>query len=55
MTRGAKATTGPWRTRIETGDWDAITAELDEYGGALLPQLLTAAETVQLRKLNWPI
>ena len=51
MTRGAKATTDPRRTRIETGDWDAIMAELDEYGGALLPQLLTAAETVQLRKL----
>jgi hypothetical protein len=40
-----------WRARVDGGDWDAITAELDDYGGALLPQLLTAAETVQLREL----
>lgn len=49
MTRETK--TDPWRTRVEAGDWDAITAELNEYGGALLPRLLTAAETVQLREL----
>ena len=49
MTRDTK--TDPWRTRVEAGDWDAITAELNEYGGALLPTLLTAAETVQLREL----
>ena len=30
----------PWRQRVDAGDWDAITAEIDEYGGALLPQLL---------------
>lgn len=41
----------PWRTRVDDGDWDAITAELDEYGGALLPKLLTTAETRQLREL----
>ena len=35
----------PWRQRVDAGDWDAITAEIDEYGGALLPQLLTAGET----------
>ena len=49
MTRDTK--TDPWRTRVKAGDWDAITAELNEYGGALLPTLLTAAETVQLREL----
>ena len=49
MTHDTK--TDPWRTRVEAGDWDAITAELNEYGGALLPTLLTAAETVQLREL----
>lgn len=49
MTR--ETMTDPWRTRVEAGHWDAITAELNEYGGALLPQLLTAAETVQLREL----
>jgi hypothetical protein len=47
----ANATADPWRTRVEAGDWDAITAELNEYGGALLPQLLTAAQTVHLREL----
>ena len=41
----------PWRARVDSGDWSAITAELDEYGGALLPKLLTAAETERLRAL----
>jgi uncharacterized protein len=43
--------TDRWRTRVDSGDWDAIGAELDEYGGALLPELLTADETEQLRDL----
>jgi hypothetical protein len=38
-------------TRVENADWDAIASELNEYGGALLPQLLTAAECVRLREL----
>ena len=41
----------PWRERVEAADWTAITDEVNEYGGALLPQLLTAAETVRLRQL----
>ena len=41
----------PWRQRVDAGDWDAITAEIDEYGGALLPQLLTAGETARIRAL----
>jgi hypothetical protein len=40
-----------WEKRVDSGDWDAITAEVDEYGGALLPKLVTAAETARLRKL----
>lgn len=24
-----------WRQRVESGDWEVITAELDAYGGAL--------------------
>ena len=36
---------------LDTADWKAITAELDEYGGALLPRLLTDAETVAIRQL----
>ena len=40
-----------WRQRVDSGDWDAITAEVNEYGGALLPRLLTAAETERIRSL----
>lgn len=43
--------TDRWKTRVEAGDWAAIAAELDEYGGALLPRLLTTAETRRLRTL----
>jgi hypothetical protein len=51
MTGKKKTITDPWRDRVESGDWAAITAEVNEYGGALLPQLLTLEETVQIRKL----
>ena len=40
-----------WKDRVESGCWDAITAELNEYGGALLPQLLTVEETERIREL----
>ena len=40
-----------WTQRVDSGDWDAITAELGEYGGALLPRLLTDAETEELRAM----
>ncbi|MHA7650626.1 2OG-Fe(II) oxygenase [Mycobacterium sp. ML4] len=40
-----------WDARVDSGDWEAITAELDEYGGALLPRLLTPAEAARLRGL----
>ncbi len=43
--------TDPWRQRVDSGDWDAIRAELDSLGGALLPQLLTPAEAERLRGL----
>jgi len=49
VTKAHTATGNQWRSRVESGDWDAITAQLDEYGGALLPKLLTADETVALR------
>ena len=41
----------PWKQRVDAGDWTAITAEVNEYGGALLPELLTAGETKQIRDL----
>ena len=41
--------TNPWRQRVESADWNAIAAEVISLGGALLPRLLTAHETVALR------
>ena len=40
-----------WQKRVDSGDWDAITAEVNDFGGALLPRLLTNAETEKIRKL----
>jgi uncharacterized protein len=40
-----------WSDRVESGDWAAITVELNELGGALLPQLLTPAEAAEIRGL----
>ena len=41
--------TDVWKDRVDTGDWERITDEVNEYGGALLPQLLADGETRQLR------
>lgn len=38
-----------WQQRVDAGDWDAISAEVNEYGGALLPRLLSSAEAEELR------
>jgi uncharacterized protein len=40
-----------WEKRVDAGDWDAITADVDELGGALLPRLVTPAEARRLRSL----
>jgi uncharacterized protein len=40
-----------WQQRVDAGDWQAITAELNACGGALLPPLLTPREAEQLRGL----
>ncbi|WP_374025626.1 2OG-Fe(II) oxygenase [Mycobacterium sp. HNNTM2301] len=40
-----------WKKRVDSGDWDAIAATVDEYGGALLPRLVTDGEAARLRKL----
>jgi len=34
----------PARERVASGDWAAIRADLDEYGGALTGPLLTPAD-----------
>lgn len=41
----------PWTARVANGNWARITDEINEYGGALLPQLLTAEETVTIRAM----
>lgn len=40
-----------WQTRADSGDWDAIAAQLSAHGGALLPRLLTVTEAARLRRL----
>jgi hypothetical protein len=37
--------------RVDSADWDAVAAELNAVGGALLPQLITKAEAATLRGL----
>jgi hypothetical protein len=46
-----KTATDRWHDRVESGDWPAITAEVNDCGGALLPQLLTPREAADVRKL----
>ena len=38
-----------WDKRVDAGDWKTIAAAVDDYGGALLPRLLTATEAKRLR------
>jgi hypothetical protein len=40
-----------WQKRVDTGDWDAITAEVNDFGGALLPRLVTKTEAARIRAL----
>jgi uncharacterized protein len=44
-------TSAPWQKRVESADWAAITTELNDFGGALLPPLLSKTETESLRRL----
>lgn len=44
-------TAAPWAGRVQSADWDAVAGELDEFGGALLPQLLTLDEAADIRAL----
>lgn len=43
--------TDRWKKRVDSGDWGEIVAEVNEYGGAQLPRLLSAAETREVREL----
>lgn len=40
-----------WAHRVAGADWVTVAAELDRFGGALLPQLLTAEESSSIREL----
>jgi uncharacterized protein len=40
-----------WEERVERGDWESITRDINEYGGALLPQLLTPEESETFRAM----
>ena len=40
-----------WQKRVDSADWDAITGEVNDFGGALLPRLLTKAEAQKIREL----
>ncbi|OBG24589.1 2OG-Fe(II) oxygenase [Mycobacterium sp. 852002-51057_SCH5723018] len=40
-----------WDRLVNAADWDIITADMNDVGGALLPRLLTAAECATLRDL----
>jgi uncharacterized protein len=43
--------TDQWRDRVESGDWNAITDEVNSCGGALLPRLLSDAETEEFQAM----
>lgn len=43
--------TGVWANRVAGGDWDAIIEEMNDVGGALLPQLLAPTECARIRAL----
>ncbi|RMI27780.1 2OG-Fe(II) oxygenase [Nocardia stercoris] len=40
-----------WSERVAGADWDRIGSELDEFGGALLPRLLSDAEAAEIAAL----
>lgn len=45
------STTASWEQRVAGADWAQVTSDLDQYGGALLPQLLSVDETAEIRDL----
>jgi hypothetical protein len=47
----ATATAGRYAQRVAAADWDSVARELDEYGCAPLPRLLTPAECARIAGL----
>jgi hypothetical protein len=50
-TKESAAVTDPWTRRVDSAAWDRVTKDLNAYGCALLPQLLTPAEAKEIRDL----
>jgi uncharacterized protein len=44
-------TSVPWQQRVDRADWDEITGQLNDYGCALTPPLLTPDETGEIAAL----
>ncbi|MCV7413074.1 proline hydroxylase [Mycobacterium florentinum] len=40
-----------WRNRVDAADWEAVTADMNDVGGALLPELITPAECTSVIEL----
>jgi len=40
-----------WRQRVDAADWIAVAADMNDVGGALLPQLITPTECDAVRNL----
>jgi uncharacterized protein len=40
-----------WQGRVDAADWEAVAAEMNEFGGALLAPLLSPAECAAVREL----
>jgi uncharacterized protein len=40
-----------WSSRVDAAEWATVTDDVNEYGGALLPQLLTTDETREIREM----
>jgi hypothetical protein len=49
--RRPAARVGPWQGRVDSADWDRIAVDINEYGAALTPQLLSAAEAAETAAL----
>jgi hypothetical protein len=40
-----------WRRRVDAADWEAVAADMNDVGGALLPHLITPTECTAVRDL----
>ncbi len=48
---GTQTYPGQWADRVDAADWDQLTEQVDAYGCALTPQLLTPDETDEIGAL----